>query len=204
MSALTKQFKTGFHADQSQKLKGCTDLTEPWGTPTHMAPEVIEGKYGPQADMWSLGVVLFQLLCGHTPFAHADGDQASALWENTTKRNKLFEKVKRANFTMEGEVWGEVTLGAKDLVAKLLERNPQKRFSAGEALQHPWVRGTGTAALEVGAVDMNMAPPASVGPASAKERRESLTPSKEHMVHAQSTIAKHRESARKLKKQVGR
>lgn len=108
------EFKTGFHPDQSLKLKGCTQLTEPWGTPTHMAPEVIEGKYGPQADMWSVGVVLYQLLCGHTPFAPSSEDgtvKASALWENTTKRNKLFEKVKRGTYVMEGEVWGEVTLG---------------------------------------------------------------------------------------------
>ena len=38
------------------------------GTPCYMAPEVLEGRYGPQVDMWSLGVMLYQLISGFLPF----------------------------------------------------------------------------------------------------------------------------------------
>ena len=38
------------------------------GTPMFMAPEVLEGQYGTQGDMWSLGVLLYMLVSGHHPF----------------------------------------------------------------------------------------------------------------------------------------
>ena len=224
LSAIMQQFENGFHADQSLKLKDCTELTDPWGTPTHMAPEVIAGKYGPQADMWSIGCVLYQLLSGHIPFSPCGKDATdSNLWDNTAKRSALFAKVKRGKFKMEGDAWHEVTIGAKDLVKKLLEKDPKKRLSAGEALQHPWVKGTigdssvGTREVEgagagigvsgnIGSLLGSSVSAATAGSGSgsgsSQKRRQSLTPSKEHMSHAQTRMREHAENMREIKKQV--
>jgi serine/threonine protein kinase len=52
-------------------LKSCTALTDLWGTPQYLAPEVLaddDGGYGPQCDLWGVGVVLYELLCGSLPF----------------------------------------------------------------------------------------------------------------------------------------
>eukprot|EP01025_Chloroclados_australasicus_P018255 TRINITY_DN1946_c0_g2_i2.p1 TRINITY_DN1946_c0_g2~~TRINITY_DN1946_c0_g2_i2.p1 ORF type:complete len:675 (-),score=121.75 TRINITY_DN1946_c0_g2_i2:1748-3772(-) len=102
------------------------------GTPQYVAPEIIMGnrdlEYGPAVDMWSAGVVLFILLGGYPPFYH----ESEAV---------LFEIIRKGLFKFDDPVWEEVSDQAKDLISKLLVVNPNKRLSAGEALQHPWLGG---------------------------------------------------------------
>merc|ERR1719476_583160 len=56
------------------RLARCTVVA---GTPTHMAPEVWRGNFGPVADIWSLGIVLFEMICGELPFGSSSLNSGS-------------------------------------------------------------------------------------------------------------------------------
>jgi calcium-dependent protein kinase len=97
------------------------------GTPEFMAPEVIDSHFGTQADLWSCGVTMFELLCGYTPFR---GETEAG----------LFAVVRRGNFNFAEKDWGRISQDAKDLIRALLRLNPRERLSAQDALDHTWTR----------------------------------------------------------------
>ena len=109
------------------------------GTPAYLAPECIAAElsqscdtrqvYGPQCDLWSLGVGLYALLCGRLPF-----------------RGRSIQELARSIYCdgtidMSGETWNCISSEAKDLVLKLLNRDPNTRITVNEALRHPWIAG---------------------------------------------------------------
>jgi calcium-dependent protein kinase len=96
-----------------------------FGTVTYMAPEVIKGKYNEKCDLWSCGIILYILLCGHPPFDGTNKD--------------LFKIIKAFQVSFESRRWEKVSENAKDLLKKLLENDPTKRISAAEACMHPWI-----------------------------------------------------------------
>ena len=100
------------------------------GTPSYVAPEILQNqKYGCPCDMWSLGVILYILLCGYPPFAEAN-------------QVLLFKKIVRGQFSFDAEGgWGAVSPAAKDVVSRLLTVDPAKRATAEEVLAHPWLQG---------------------------------------------------------------
>jgi calcium-dependent protein kinase len=95
-------------------------------TPYYVAPEVVNGKYNELCDMWSMGVILYILLSGSPPF-YGQGDE------------EIIKNVQRGVYYLEDEPWPDVSDSAKDLIAKLLVKNLDKRFSANAALDHPWI-----------------------------------------------------------------
>jgi calcium-dependent protein kinase len=104
------------------------------GTPWYMAPEVLSSKVTPASDVWSAGVMAAQLLTGRLPFDDHRNPVApslSAVW-----RSVLTDDV---NYNMPW--WQGVSPEARAFVAALLDRDPAKRPTAREALQHPWLRG---------------------------------------------------------------
>lgn len=101
-------------------------LTTPVGTAFYVAPEVLSQSYGFACDMWSVGVIMFCLLCGHPPFGGTDAE--------------ILRKVKAGNWQFKGEVWLHVSDDAKDLITKLLEMRPENRLTAEQALEHHWTK----------------------------------------------------------------
>lgn len=99
------------------------------GTPYYVAPQVLSGRYDEKADVWSLGVIMYVLLCGYPPF-YGDTDA------------DVLAKVRLGNYTFHQRDWKSVTENAKDLVKNLLKMDPKERFSAQLALNHVWVRDT--------------------------------------------------------------
>ena len=92
-----------------------------------MSPELLKGKYDQACDVWSTGIVAYILLCGYPPF-NGDTDP------------DIFEAIKQASFSFPSQAWGHVSPEAKDFIKCLLRKDPRKRFTAEEALKHPWIR----------------------------------------------------------------
>lgn len=102
-------------------------LTAPVGTPIYVAPEVLKQSYDHRCDYWSLGVIIYVLLGGEPPF---DGES----------NDEIFEKILGGKLSFEGKKWGKISSHAKDLIRKLLEVDPEKRYTAAQALNHPWMK----------------------------------------------------------------
>jgi len=95
------------------------------GSPCYAAPEMIAGKHyeGSKSDIWSLGVVLYALICGYLPFE--DGD-TSVLY-----RKILGAKYKCPRF---------LSIEAQDLLSKILDTNPSTRITIAGIRNHVWMR----------------------------------------------------------------
>lgn len=91
------------------------------GTPNYIAPEVISKNYAFEADVWSVGVILYVLLCGLPPF-----------WGDTTE--DVFKSVLTQEVDFETDPWPVVSVAAKDLVRKMLTRDYKKRITPAEIL----------------------------------------------------------------------
>lgn len=97
------------------------------GTPGYVAPEVLSNKgYGAAVDIWSVGVILYILLCGFPPFYE----------ENTAK---LFDQIMNARYDFPSPYWDDISEQAKDLIKHLLVVDPNQRFTAKQLIEHPWI-----------------------------------------------------------------
>ena len=101
------------------------------GTPQYVAPEIICGidknVYTIAVDMWSAGVILFILLGGYPPF-YAKSDAV------------LFDLIRHGRWGFDDPVWRSVSKSAKNLVAQLLVVDPERRLTAEQTLNHPWMK----------------------------------------------------------------
>merc|ERR1719197_1872962 len=102
------------------------------GTPIYVAPEVLSGEaYEKEVDMWSIGVITYILLCGFPPF-----------FDDGSKMGELFEQIMAGEYDYPEEYWDEVSDEAKDFIDNLLLVDPAERFTASQALEHPWLQGS--------------------------------------------------------------
>ncbi|KAM6600131.1 hypothetical protein CsatA_019740 [Cannabis sativa] len=97
------------------------------GSAYYVAPEVLHRSYSLEADIWSIGVITYILLCGSRPF-----------WART--ESGIFRAVLRADPSFDDLPWPSVSQEAKDFVKRLLNKDYRKRMSAVQALSHLWLR----------------------------------------------------------------
>ena len=98
-------------------------LSTPCGSPSYASPEMIEGKEynGFKIDIWSSGIILYAMLCGFLPFEDKDND---ALYEKILENKLLFPKY--------------ISKEPKDLLEKILVKDPNKRISISKIKNHPF------------------------------------------------------------------
>ena len=107
--------------------KNTTDNSEGYlstrcGTPAYVAPEIVVGRlYKYEVDMWSVGCILYMILCGYPPF------QAPSLLG-------LYRKIRAADYSFYQHHWSNVSIHAKRLISQLLTVDPTFRLSATQAL----------------------------------------------------------------------
>ncbi|XP_074331802.1 calcium-dependent protein kinase 17-like [Apium graveolens] len=102
------------------------------GSAYYIAPEVLKRKYGPEVDIWSIGVMLYILLCGVPPF-----------WAES--EHEIFNEILRGHVDFASDPWPTISPQAKDLVKRMLTIDPMKRLTAGQVLAHPWIMEDGEA-----------------------------------------------------------
>ncbi|XP_042494451.1 CDPK-related kinase 5-like [Macadamia integrifolia] len=124
--------------DENSQLKaidfGLSDFVKPderlndiVGSAYYVAPEVLHRSYGTEADVWSIGVIAYILLCGSRPF-----------WART--ESGIFRAVLKADPSFDEPPWPTLSSEARDFVKRLLNKDPRKRMTAAQALCHPWIR----------------------------------------------------------------
>ncbi|TQD70312.1 hypothetical protein C1H46_044152 [Malus baccata] len=124
-------------SDEKSPLKaidfGLSDYVKPderlndiVGSAYYVAPEVLHRSYGAEADMWSIGVIAYILLCGSRPF-----------WART--ESGIFRAVLKADPSFDEAPWPSLSSDAIDFVKRLLNKDYRKRLTAAQALCHPWL-----------------------------------------------------------------
>lgn len=96
------------------------------GTPYYIAPQVLIGRYTQASDLWSIGVIMYVLLCGYTPF-HGETDAA------------VLAKVQVGSYQFHPSDWRGISEDAKNLISRLLAIDPTVRATAADALNHVWI-----------------------------------------------------------------
>jgi serine/threonine protein kinase len=107
------------------------NINKQCGTIFYMAPEVFDNNFSIHCDMWSIGVIMYIMLFGTPPFG--DNPNNYVAYRNRIKQGSFFypDNLRGPNI--------HVSTTAKDLISKLLVKDPLRRLSALEALEHPWL-----------------------------------------------------------------
>ena len=98
------------------------------GSAYYVAPEVLHRCYSYEADVWSVGVITYILLCGSRPF-----------WART--ESGIFRSVLRADPNFVDMPWPSISTLGKDFVRRLMSKDIRRRLTAAQALsecRRPW------------------------------------------------------------------
>lgn len=124
------------------------ELRSPVGSAEFMAPEVVDAfvgdalTYDKRCDMWSLGVIIYIMLCGYPPF-YGECNRRNCGWNEGQHcedcQESLFVRIQRGEFDFPERDWAHISANAKDLIRRLLVKDAKKRLTAAEVLKHPWL-----------------------------------------------------------------
>ncbi|XP_060139900.1 ribosomal protein S6 kinase alpha-2 isoform X3 [Globicephala melas] len=105
-------------------------LMTPCYTANFVAPEVLKRQgYDAACDIWSLGILLYTMLAGFTPFANGPDDTPE----------DILARIGSGKYALSGGNWDSISDAAKDVVSKMLHVDPQQRLTAVQVLRHPWI-----------------------------------------------------------------
>lgn len=102
------------------------DIQASVGAIGYMAPERFKGVVSTKSDIWSAGVILYTILCGTPPFYAPTDAEAAKL-------------ITQAQISMTGPAWESISTNAKNLIKKMLKKEPKERPSAEEILSSDWL-----------------------------------------------------------------
>uniref|UniRef100_A0A3N7FC29 Protein kinase domain-containing protein n=1 Tax=Populus trichocarpa TaxID=3694 RepID=A0A3N7FC29_POPTR len=113
-------------------LSSVEEFTDPvvglFGSIDYVSPEALsQGRISSKTDMWSVGVILYILLSGYPPFI--------------AQSNRQKQVILAGDFSFYEKTWKNITSSAKQLITDLLQVDPERRPSAQDVLNHPWVIG---------------------------------------------------------------
>ncbi|XP_040831095.1 ribosomal protein S6 kinase alpha-5 isoform X5 [Ochotona curzoniae] len=110
-------------------------LKTPCFTLHYAAPELLSHTgYDESCDLWSLGVILYTMLSGQVPFQSHDRSLTC------TSAVEIMKKIKKGDFSFEGEAWKNVSQEAKDLIQGLLTVDPNKRLKMSGLRYNEWLQ----------------------------------------------------------------
>ena len=103
-------------------------MVDGFGTLSYVAPEVLlRSPYNKEVDIWSLGVILYYILCGHLPF-------------KGNKEMIIAEKIVNDELEFNDEEWDIRSQKVKDLISNCMKKDPGERITIDEFLNHPWFK----------------------------------------------------------------
>ncbi|XP_077068539.1 serine/threonine kinase 17a like isoform X1 [Siphateles boraxobius] len=112
----------------SRRVDSVTEVREILGTPEYVAPEILD--YEPistATDMWSIGVLTYVMLTGESPFL---GEE----------KQETFLNISQVNVDYSQDVFQGISDLAVNFIKSLLLKNPRKRATVEQCLNHPWLR----------------------------------------------------------------
>lgn len=160
----------------AEHCNGDFELTQPCGTLHYLAPEVLRGRYGKPADTWTLGVVLFLALYAAYPF---DGESCTSVMQSILGSEPDWSD---SCYALSAE--------ARDLLHKLLAKDPYARMTASQAINHKWFSSKPRQSLAGGSTDRksqailrkSLMHQISHGPGSKASLGENLGPRRSQLV----------------------
>ncbi|XP_047671546.1 death-associated protein kinase 3 [Tachysurus fulvidraco] len=112
----------------AHQIKEGNEFKNIFGTPEFVAPEIVNYEpLGLEADMWSIGVITYILLSGASPFL------------GETKQETL-TNISAVNYDFDEEYFSNTSELAKDFIRRLLVKDPKKRMTIQDSLEHPWIK----------------------------------------------------------------
>nr|XP_033812863.1 death-associated protein kinase 3 [Geotrypetes seraphini]XP_033812864.1 death-associated protein kinase 3 [Geotrypetes seraphini]XP_033812866.1 death-associated protein kinase 3 [Geotrypetes seraphini] len=112
----------------AHKIEAGNEFKNIFGTPEFVAPEIVNYEpLGLEADMWSIGVITYILLSGASPFL------------GETKQETL-TNISGVNYDFDEEYFSNTSELAKDFIRRLLVKDPKKRMTIDQSLEHSWIK----------------------------------------------------------------